>query len=110
MKEGYVMNKNIEHISFTMIADSGDAKGMMLTALSDARKGNFDEAEHVMKNAEKLILKAHRAQTELIKAAAEGQAQEFSILLTHAQDHLMNASLAKTLITEMILMYRELRK
>lgn len=104
------MNKNIEQISFAMIADSGDAKAMMLNALADARKGKFDEADQAMKDAEKLILKAHRTQTELIKSAAEGQAQEFSILLTHSQDHLMNALLAKTLIAEMILMYKELKK
>lgn len=104
------MNKNIEQISFAMIADSGDAKAMMLNALTDARKGKFAEADQTMKDAEKLILKAHRAQTELIKSAAEGQTQEFSILLTHSQDHLMNALLAKTLIAEMILMYKELKK
>jgi PTS system cellobiose-specific IIA component len=104
------MNKNIEQISFAMIADSGDAKTMMLAALADARQGKFDEADRAMKDAEKLILKAHLMQTELIKSAAEGQPQEFSILLTHSQDHLMNALLAKTLIAEMILMYKELKK
>lgn len=50
------------------------------------------------------------AQTELIKATANGKSPEYSILLLHAHDHLMNGALAKKLIAEMITMYKEIRR
>jgi PTS system cellobiose-specific IIA component len=46
-------------------------------------------------------------QTSLLQEEAQGEKQEISLLLIHAQDHLMNASLAKKLIKEMIDMIQE---
>jgi len=38
---------------------------------------------------------------------AKGQVDSVSILLCHAQDHLMGSALAGDLIKEMILLYKE---
>ncbi|MDU4935752.1 MAG: PTS lactose/cellobiose transporter subunit IIA [Peptostreptococcaceae bacterium] len=35
--------------------------------------------------------KAHRYQTELIQNEAQGNKTEMSVILVHAQDHIMNA-------------------
>ncbi|MCF0239466.1 MAG: DNA polymerase II large subunit, partial [Streptococcus gallolyticus] len=41
--------------------------------------------------------KAHKIQTELLQGEMQGNPCEFSLLLVHSQDHLMNAMLAKDL-------------
>lgn len=92
-----------------MIAAAGDAQSMMFQALSSAREGNFTQADSLMEDAEKLLLQAHRIQTSLIKQEAEGAKNEYSILIVHAQDHLMNGTLSKQLIKEMILLHKEIK-
>lgn len=99
----------IEQIAFSMISSAGDAQSMQLEALTAARGGDFVKAEKLMHDAEGILLKAHHEQTELIKQEANGQKADFSILLVHAQDHLMNGVLAKKLIAEMIQMYKEIK-
>lgn len=102
--------ETMEHIAFTIIASAGDAQTAMLEALAAARKGDFSQAESQMKGAEKLLLKAHRIQTDLIKQEADGAKLEYSFVLVHAQDHLMNAMLSKKLIQEMIYLYQEIKE
>lgn len=98
-----------EQIAFTIISSAGDAQSTMLAALQAARSGDFQQAEDTMKASEKLLLTAHKAQTGLIAKEAGGEKSEYSILMVHAQDHLMNAMLSKLLIKEMIQLYREIK-
>ena len=44
------------------------------------------------------------------KAEANGEKLDYSIIMVHAQDHLMTSMLAKELIEEMVKMYEEFRK
>jgi PTS system cellobiose-specific IIA component len=46
----------------------------------------------------------------MIQKEASGEKLELSLLLMHAEDHLMTAILAKDLIEEMIEIYRENKK
>lgn len=101
--------ESLEQISFMIISAAGDAQSMMLEALEKARQGEFEEAEALMKQADKEVLKAHKSQTGLIMKEAQGEKSEYSVLMVHAQDHLMNAMLAKQLIKEMIKLYQEIK-
>lgn len=101
--------ESLEQVSFMIISAAGDAQSMMLEALEKARQGEFEEAEALMKQADKEVLKAHKSQTGLIMKEAQGEKSEYSVLMVHAQDHLMNAMLAKQLIKEMIKLYREIK-
>ncbi|MHB1651541.1 MAG: PTS lactose/cellobiose transporter subunit IIA [Desulfitobacteriaceae bacterium] len=98
---------NFEEIVFNIIAHSGDSKGYCFQALSAAREGNFKECDELMEKSKTELLKAHHIQTKMIQDEASGTKQEINLLMVHAQDHLMNASLAKDLIAEMILMYKK---
>ena len=49
---------------------------------------------------------AHNTHTEIIVAEAKGEKSEYSVLLSHAQDTLMNTILAETLIEELIEVYK----
>lgn len=97
----------MEQIVFTIIVHAGDARAHALEALRYAREGKFSEAEESMVQAKSELIEAHQIQSELLQAEACGEKQTVSLLLVHAQDHLMTAILAKDLIEEMILMCKK---
>jgi PTS system cellobiose-specific IIA component len=97
---------NVEEIVFTIISHAGNARSNCYEALKYAKEGNFNEAEIYIKKAGEEILKAHHVQTDMIQKEASGEKQEITLLLMHAEDHLMNAILAKELIKEMVELYR----
>ena len=51
------------------------------------------------------MTKAHRFQTELIQNEANGNKTEMSVILVHAQDHLMNAMNFQQIAEEFIDLY-----
>lgn len=98
---------SFEEVVFNIIIYSGNSKAYCFQALSLAREGNFKECDALMEKSKAELLEAHHIQTRLIQDEAAGKKHELSLLMVHAQDHMMNASLAKDLIAEMILMYKE---
>lgn len=95
-----------EQIVMDIIVQAGEAKGYAYEALRKANAGEYQEAAELMEQAAEAISKTHAAQTALLQKEASGESVGVSILLVHAQDHLMSAITEKNLITEMI----ELRK
>lgn len=96
-----------EQVAFSIILHAGDARGHALEALKYAREHKFTEAQESIAQAKTQLIAAHEIQTELLQAEARGENQKINLLLIHAQDHLMTAILAKDLIEEMILMFKE---
>ena len=94
---------------FKIISSSGDARGDAFEALRLARLGDFIAAENKMNEAKEKSLEAHSAQTQLITEEINGNKQDISLLMVHAQDHLMTSLLARDLIEEMIEMLKEKR-
>ncbi len=102
------MDEKIFEISFGIIGYAGDAKGLAFEAIAQAKKGNIEAARETMKSSKEVITKAHRFQTELIQGEANGSKTEVSVLLVHAQDHLMNAMNFQQLAEEFIDLYEKL--
>ena len=50
--------------------------------------------------------RAHQMQTRLIEQDAGEARQQMTLIMVHAQDHLMTSILAKELIAELIAIYR----
>ncbi len=98
---------NLEEIAFQIISLAGDTLSKMFESLDVAKKGDFQGADEVMKEADELLKKAHKVQTNLIVSEAQGEKTEYSIIMVHAQDHLMNCMLAKRLISELIDVYKK---
>ncbi|GAA2944063.1 PTS lactose/cellobiose transporter subunit IIA [Enterococcus raffinosus] len=92
---------------FKIISAAGDSRGSAFEALRLARKGKFDEAEAKMQEAKEKSIDAHDVQTQLITSEINGEKTETSLLMVHAQDHLMTSILARDLIEEMIGMLKE---
>ncbi|WP_315108933.1 PTS lactose/cellobiose transporter subunit IIA [Clostridium intestinale] len=85
-----------------IIVNGGDARSSCLKAVRCARNGQLQEAEELIKRAEKGLEKAHNVQTSLIQEEIRGEKNEITLLMVHAQDHLMNAITVKELAIEII--------
>ncbi len=99
-----------EETIVTIIASAGAANGMLQQAYMEAVSGNYEAVEQLLKEADEALVKVHESQTELIQAEAGGDRVEMSLLMVHAQDHLMNAMLSKQLISNMIEMQKTINE
>lgn len=95
-----------EEIAMLLIANSGEARSLVFRAVKAAREGDFEEADALLQKADDSAKEAHKAQTQLLSKEARGEAGEVSMLLVHAQDHLMTSLLAQDLIREIIYLYK----
>lgn len=102
------MDEKIFEISFGIIGHAGDAKSIAFDAIAEAKKGNIEVAREKIKESKEVMVKAHRFQTELIQGEASGNKTEISVILVHAQDHLMNAMNFQQLAEEFIDLYERL--
>ena len=95
-----------EMISFGIVASAGQARSLAFEALAAAREGDFEKAQELMDESEKVSLQAHDEQTKLLVKEANGEHTPVDVLLVHAQDHLMTSMLARELIEELINLYK----
>lgn len=97
---------DLETIAMTLVGNAGEGRSLAFEALNEAKKGNFEKAEQLLKESQKRTLAAHEIQTQLIYNEADGNKTEMNLLMVHAQDHLMTSMLARELITELIEIYK----
>jgi PTS system cellobiose-specific IIA component len=102
---------HIEEVAFQMISAAGDGQAKVLEAFKQARRGNFGDAEDLLKDADVLFLKAHQLQTdELITKQANGELTEaITVIVTHAQDYVMSAMVMKDVAQEVVTLYSKIR-
>ena len=74
--------------------------------LHAARQGNIDEAKSLLREADGYARQAHKMQTKLIEQDAGEARQPMTLIMVHAQDHLMNSLLARELSEEIIHLYQ----
>lgn len=98
----------LEELVMGIIINAGQARSLSYEALQHAKKGEFERAQALLKEAEAAAREAHLVQTRLIEAD-EGEGKcKMTLILVHAQDHLMTSMLAKELVEELIAVYRKL--
>lgn len=97
---------DLETMVFTIIANSGDARSSSMEAISHARNGEFDKAKACLDEANSKLKLVHSEQTKLIQEEAQGKETKLSLLLVHAQDHLMSAMTVRDLAYEFIELYK----
>jgi len=98
-----------EEFLMTLLCQAGEARSAVMQSMIDARKGDFESAESAFKAAEKALEEVHKSQTELI-GFDEGEGKvKMTLILTHIQDHIMNAMLCKDLAIEIIDLQRKLQ-
>jgi len=92
-----------------LIVHSGNTKSECMEAIQLAKKGQIQEAKEKIQLANDSLIEAHHSQTALLSQEARGEKVEVSMLLIHAQDHLMNAITFRDLATEMIELYERIK-
>lgn len=89
-------------VAFEIIAHAGDAMNSIMEALDCFACDNTIEAKQKLKQADHSMNQAHQLQTELIFKECNGHPQDVNLVMVHAQDHLMNAMLARQLVMKMM--------
>ena len=98
---------NFEEISFGIIGDAGNAKGLAMEAFELASKNKFKEANEKIKEAEKSIEEAGKKHMDVIVEEANGIQHNFSVLFMHAEDQFLTT---QTFILTVKLMIKMLNK
>lgn len=100
--------ENMEATIFQLILHGGNGRSAAMEAIMKAKQGDFAGAAEKIKESADALNEAHHIQTALIQGEIRGEKTELSLLMVHAQDHLMNAMTVKDLAAEMVEMYEKL--
>ena len=96
----------LEEAVMEIIVNAGQSRSLCFEALHAARQGNIDEAKSLLREADGYARQAHKMQTKLIEQDAGEGRQLMTLIMVHAQDHLMNSLLASELSEEIIHLYQ----
>ncbi|MFD1413184.1 PTS lactose/cellobiose transporter subunit IIA [Oceanobacillus jeddahense] len=99
---------DMEKEIFEIISNGGNAKAIAYEALELAHENDFQQAEEKLKEANQILNTAHNTQTKLIQAEINGEETPMTLLMVHAQDHLMAAISEITLIENMMKMLKKI--
>jgi PTS system cellobiose-specific IIA component len=91
-----------------LIVNGGNAKSSSMEAIQAAKKGDFDEADAKLKEADAALGEAHNSQTGMLTKEASGDHVKVTLLMVHGQDHLMNAITFRDLAGEVVDLYKKL--
>ena len=96
----------LEITMIEIVALSGDARTKLLMAVKKAKEKDFATAKALVDEAQGLLNDAHTSQTDLLTAEARGEVTSPTVLLVHAQDHLMTTMLLRDVIDALMDIYR----
>lgn len=94
--------EELQNIAFEIISYSGNAFSYFYQAVEEMYAGNKDKALELLKTGESELNLAHNAQTNLLGVEANGENLDFSIILIHAQDHLMTTIMYERIAKQLI--------
>ena len=98
----------LEEVVMGLIINSGHARSLAYNALKQAKQGDFATAKATMEQSRVALSEAHRVQTQLIECDEGEGKMKVSLVLVHAQDHLMTSMLARELVCELIELHEKL--
>ncbi len=90
-----------------IISYAGMAKSCYMEALQFAKQGKFDEAEEKITEGDQNFTEAHGGHFELLQTEMETGEPQSCLLMIHAEDQLMASETLKTLVLELIELYKE---
>ncbi len=92
----------LEDAVMEIIVNAGQSRSLCFEALH-AANWKIDEARLLLNEADGYARRAHQMQTQLIGQDAGEARQPMTLIMVHAQDHLMNSLLAREFSEELIL-------
>ena len=100
---------DMEEVVMGLIINSGQARSLAYTALKKAKEGDLAAAHQLMAQSREALNAAHLVQTQLIEGDQGEGKIPVTLVLVHAQDHLMTSMLARELISELIELHEKLQ-
>lgn len=97
----------LEEAVMEIIVNAGQSRSLCFEALQAARAGQFEQSRQHLKEADEFAKRAHHMQTKLIEQDAGEARQPMTLIMVHAQDHLMTSLLARELIEELIYLHEK---
>ncbi|MGF1725246.1 PTS lactose/cellobiose transporter subunit IIA [Photobacterium nomapromontoriensis] len=94
-----------EAVVMEIIVNAGEARSLCYEALSLVKKQEQAQAQALLKQAKECLNRAHLTQTQLIEEDQGEGKIKMTLVMVHAQDHLMTTILAFELVSEMITVY-----
>lgn len=101
--------ESVQEYIFKLILHGGNGRSSAMEAIAAAKKGDFSEAREKLTQASEELNAAHHIQTSLIQGEIRGDSTDISLLMIHAQDHLMNAMTVKEMATEFVDLYEAIK-
>ncbi|MEG0289964.1 MAG: PTS lactose/cellobiose transporter subunit IIA [Erysipelotrichaceae bacterium] len=99
--------EEVQSIAFMIIAYSGSAFDHFYKAIDYARENEFSKVENELELGKADLTSAHKSQAELLTAEVNQEEIPYSLIMTHAQDHLSMAIFSERMSKVMILMYKD---
>lgn len=84
--------------AFQIISIAGDAFSSFYAAMSYIKQNEIVLAKAKLEEGSNKLNEAHQIQTDLIHAEVNDQDLPFSLIMTHAQDHLLMANCWENLV------------
>lgn len=97
---------DLEEAVMEIIVNAGQARSLCFEALQAARAGDIDQAQQLLRQSDTFSRQAHKMQTRLIEQDAGEGRQPMTLIMVHAQDHLMTSLLARELSAEIVHLYQ----
>lgn len=95
-----------ETMAMGLIVHAGNARSLAMEVIAVSKQGDFTAVEEKLKQAEEALHEAHLRQTESLQQSLENPDEPIGMLMTHAQDHMMNAITALDMAREFADLYR----
>ncbi|ASB88545.1 PTS lactose/cellobiose transporter subunit IIA [Bacillus sonorensis] len=96
-----------EQICFQLILHSGNARSKVIQSLREYRAGSVGKAEKLLVQAEEDLRQSHDIHFQMVQQEAGGKKQDVSLLLIHAEDHLMSSLTMKELVYELLEIFKD---
>jgi len=93
---------------FQIILYAGNARSSAMEAIELAKAGKFEEAREQLTVSSNELVASHKIQTQFIRREASGEKTEMSVMIVHAQDHLMNAISIRDMASEFVDLYERI--
>lgn len=102
------VDSDFEELVINIIVNAGQARSHAIKAIECAARQEFGPAQELLEQATEALRVAHLAQTNLIEDEARGIHHPVTLLMVHAQDHLMNAITVKDLARQQVTCYQHM--
>ncbi|WP_010248671.1 PTS lactose/cellobiose transporter subunit IIA [Pantoea agglomerans] len=97
-----------EQTMMELLINAGEARSSAMMAIQCAHKRDWTGADAALAASDTAAKAAHKIQTALIGADEGSGKLPVTLILVHAQDHLMNAMLCRELAEELVMLRKEI--